>query len=812
MIKDSYRKESLTKMKYLDKKRFFSVNADELEEIKSLKLRALDVIEVFENQIHAVHLRDKKEKQKYKLERLENVNPVKLKDTSNKTKEFRVTVLGDVELDPKVLTTLSKGPNLILPNNSLRRKKERVDEAEVGLERFFYGLRCKWHMDSGSGPSGSSGGLIIKQPEKFKSQPSPLHPKGEEKMKNTKAQILASYAELQKNKDKIDPITEESIQLIRDLKQRDDLVIKQSDKDKQLVIVPKETYIRQVEEVLSDNKTYEKIKKNPLSGMVNEIESLCAMLSTKYPNLSDKAKPHLPRMPEFYCVYKTHKEKDPPPLRPVTSQVDSPAERLGEITTFILQQCMEFVPTNLKDTSQFRSRLEERNKSLQPSPNRIMATADVKSLYTNVPVQHGLEVISSFVNKYHTQVNMLDLEIADFKLILKTVIEAGYFRFNDSYYRQKDGLGMGIKPAPPFAIIYVYCTVEKPLLENDFEYAVNRPERSPDLPRIEDWVRYVDDCWILTDGADSMEVDQLFNYVNALNPNIQFTHESSKSNIDFLDLTVHMDINGRLDYELFIKPSSLGIFLNSNSDHSQSTKSGSAVNEIRRAINNGSTEVYQNRGIDKVKTVLIANDFTARQVKQFIRKAKIVRTGEKRKTNSVLKLPFTNEAHKRIVMKILAENDYTKDTRVVFKPERKLKDILSRTSLLPTPCNRKNDNTCFQCDELCMTKNVVYKITCNICKQSYVGETGRRKRTRCWEHYQSAKNRTKASAMGQHFRLHHADMVVPSTPFTFEVLRKCNDFVDRLLWQSLYIKKISPALNKQLADNMSWNKNTWRIS
>ena len=77
-----------------------------------------------------------------------------------------------------------------------------------------------------------------------------------------------------------------------------------------------------------------------------------------------------------------------------------------------------------------------------------------------------------------------------------------------------------------------------------------------------------------------------------------------------------------------------------NSGHSQCAKSGSAINEIRRAINNGSTELYQNQGIDKVKTCLLANDFTARQVKQMIRKAKIVKTGERQKTHSVPKRPF----------------------------------------------------------------------------------------------------------------------------------------------------------------------------
>ena len=72
---------------------------------------------------------------------------------------------------------------------------------------------------------------------------------------------------------------------------------------------------------------------------------------------------------------------------------------------------------------------------------------------------------------------MLGLSFEEFVLILSTVTYAGYFRFNNSYYKQIDGLDMGVKAAPPFAIIYVYLTVEKPLLENDFTSMSHIKER-----------------------------------------------------------------------------------------------------------------------------------------------------------------------------------------------------------------------------------------------------------------------------------------------------------------------------------------------
>ena len=88
-------------------------------------------------------------------------------------------------------------------------------------------------------------------------------------------------------------------------------------------------------------------------------------------------------------------------------------------------------------------------------------------------------MVSEFIKRHRDKINMLGMEHSDFVSILKTVTQSGYFRFDEKYYRQTEGLGMGVKPAPPFAIIYVYLTVEKPLLEDDFTYSNAVPGNRP---------------------------------------------------------------------------------------------------------------------------------------------------------------------------------------------------------------------------------------------------------------------------------------------------------------------------------------------
>ena len=89
---------------------------------------------------------------------------------------------------------------------------------------------------------------------------------------------------------------------------------------------------------------------------------------------------------------------------------------------------------------------------------------------------------------------MYNLTIKEFEMILSAVQEAGYFRFTELFFKQVKGLGMGSRPAPPLAILYVYLTVEKYLLENDFTYALKHVTRPPDID-VEYWDRYVDDVF-----------------------------------------------------------------------------------------------------------------------------------------------------------------------------------------------------------------------------------------------------------------------------------------------------------------------------
>ena len=555
--------------------------------------------------------------------------------------------------------------------------------------------------------------------------------------------------------------------------------------------------------------------------MTKDVESVASKLELHLPKLGEITHPYYPRLPEFYCSWKTHKNQSPPPMRPVTSQCDGPTERLAALSNYVLQQAMKFVPVNIQNTQTIKKKLEQLNGNIKAS--HILFTADVKSLYTNVPLDHGLKVVCQFVKDHINDIDMMGLEFSEFRDILSIVVKSGYFRFDEEFYRQIDGLAMGVKPAPPFAIIYVYCTVELPLLDDDFSYVPDAPRKSDGLPEIYTWDIYVDDCLSITVG-DEEDIKMLFDYINIINPAIQFTYETSKTSVDFLDLTIHLNHQERkLDFELFIKPTSKGIFLNYDSNHPKSVIVNSAKNEFRRAITYGTTETLVENGVNKIRQMLMDNgypedvlDKALREVKDSMQNPK-VNTAEKDDQQRItyLCLPYISEANCRQVYYILRKNNLFENTKVTFKPSNKLKDILTSTKLKHTKCNA-HTGKCYLCKGIdCMRKNFCYQLTCTLCSQTYVGESGRFYRNRMWEHFKSVSSGNRDTAMGGHYQDSHAGDETPDVPFEHKVLRSCRDYPDRLLWQSVYIKHLSPVINTQHSidrdQNGGWIKNTWQI-
>ena len=87
-------------------------------------------------------------------------------------------------------------------------------------------------------------------------------------------------------------------------------------------------------------------------------------------------------------------------------------------------------------------------------PGDYLVTLDVKSLYTNIPQDEGIEYCLTTLQEYYH--DRLPIPIRYLKQIFNFVLKQNFFEFDNKYYRQIDGTAMGSQFAPNFANLFMH--------------------------------------------------------------------------------------------------------------------------------------------------------------------------------------------------------------------------------------------------------------------------------------------------------------------------------------------------------------------
>ena len=150
----------------------------------------------------------------------------------------------------------------------------------------------------------------------------------------------------------------------------------------------------------------------------------------------------------LYFLIKTH--KSPPTLRPLVSQVKANTENIAVFLDNYLQPIMKQLPSYLKNSSQLINELEE----LNIPENTILLTVDVKSLYTCIPHEDGIEACyrawlkQERLDPQHPPAETL-------RHLLEIVLKLNTLLFNGKCYLQTHGTSMGVSFAPAYANIFM---------------------------------------------------------------------------------------------------------------------------------------------------------------------------------------------------------------------------------------------------------------------------------------------------------------------------------------------------------------------
>lgn len=350
------------------------------------------------------------------------------------------------------------------------------------------------------------------------------------------------------------PINMEAIQ---SLKHNNNITIKKADKGGGICILDKKSYINQImHEHLSNKDIYEPIDFNPTVHIRHDICTFIKFINARHHIDSitqNYITPPSPcRTPIFYGLPKIHKKNHP--LRPIVSGFDSPTDNLARYITHFIQPLATKTPAYIQDTKHFLRIIND----LEALPqNAILVSADVTSLYTNIPHDEGIEATAFYINKWREHMPKYAPNTQVFKSILHNILKNSFFRFMDNFYIQKRGTSMGGRYAPPYANLFM-AKLEDPIIQEWKDFILL-------------WKRFIDDIFFIFLGTEE-ELHQFQTYMNHIHPTIKFTFETSRTAISFLDTIIYINNDRKLCTRLYKKPTDKSMLLHFHSHHPMSTK------------------------------------------------------------------------------------------------------------------------------------------------------------------------------------------------------------------------------------------------
>ena len=320
------------------------------------------------------------------------------------------------------------------------------------------------------------------------------------------------------------------------------------------------------------------------------------------------------------------------------------------------------------------------------------------------------------------------------------------------------------------------------------------------------WDRFIDDILsIYTKGRKRLE--NFINYLNSCHPSIKFTAEISDIQVNFLDVTIQLNENGILSTSLYCKPTDSHNYLLYDSSHPEHCKNGMPYSQFLRVRRICSTdESFISHSFEMGKHFLRRGyppDLIENALIKSFRKERSELLAEK--TISPIKdmdkglfaITTYQPEFSGLRDTILKDWDFlnrsnnTKplhNKRIIFgyRRNKNLRDLLTRAKIEyppkpnPTPknplvahsnpCKTKACRYCPLIDKSgkiescysnrtynskirvdCKSNNIIYCITCNLCKIQYVGQTKRRLMDRFQGHFYKISIKDTEDAVGRHF-------------------------------------------------------------
>ena len=587
-----------------------------------------------------------------------------------------------------------------------------------------------------------------------------------------KISVIAStsYKDFCRKKD-IDPVNDKSIETLKGLRNEDNILITRPDKGRGVVILNKDDYNNKMKSILGDTTKFRFLKTNISTHILKLEDKLNRLLRKIKPLIGESTYNNMfasgSKPGTLYGLPKIHKAGNP--LRPIVSSIGTFNYNLAKFLVPIISP-LTYNEYTIDNSSKFVN--DVIGKDLPH--NYTMASFDVESLFTNVPLEETTNIIIDKLT--HGNFNTYGLNKDQLKKLLNIATSESVFTFNNELYSQIDGVCMGSCLGPTYANVFL-CHFETIWLNEC------PPAFKPIYYR-----RYVDDTFLIF--RDVSHTRLFLDYLNAKHPNIRFTCEIEEdSKLSFLDTLLEKE-NGKLVSSVFRKTTFTGLGLNYLSFSPDIYKVNSLKTLINRAYNVCSNFFTFDKELKFLKNFFECNAFPGflftRTVRKFLNDKfipkPVVLTAVKDK--KYIKLPYLGHISftvRKQLNGLLKQSFPQIDFRFVFTNQFTIKSLLKKAK--PKPFD--------------LTSGCIYMFSCPRCNARYIGSTSRWLQQRISDH-KGVSSRTGyplANPMYSAIRDHSDTLDHPFSHLNFEILNTSSFRPDLLILESLYISKMKPSLN-----------------
>ena len=319
----------------------------------------------------------------------------------------------------------------------------------------------------------------------------------------------------------------------------------------------------------------------------------------------------------FYMLPKIHKSANPFGCffgRPIVATFSNPVHLIDKYLANITSPLLRLIPGSLIDTSDLLSRIKE----LPPlSAKAAIVTADIDSMYPNIPWKEGIEAAVEVYTKFLPDLRQYSSDhqlpppppVALFADLLTFVLNNSLIHFkNKNFFHQQTGTAMGMCISVFFANAYMYIVSRDSIEKEDSKVIL--------------FVRYIDDILVIFNDASDEDVRLFFHDIT--NDYMRYTIDRLALEQNFLDVTVMINqTTFTVETKPYWKKTASGSHLHPSTCHPPHTIRALPYSQFLRLYRISHPTTWYNEAASRLQTELIRSGYDPELVKSARRRASL---------------------------------------------------------------------------------------------------------------------------------------------------------------------------------------------